>query len=130
MSRSSIVFGDVFEHNNKFYVFLVKSEEVLYVAEILNLEKSQLLERSFNAAIRKNRPIRNPLYCYVKLETEKFKDRVAHCGLPGKDIFSIKKSSIILKSKDIKAIYKEIRDDKAPVPIELKKLVKELDIRI
>ncbi len=40
----SLLFGDIFRYKDKEYVFLVKTEDIWYVAEILNLELTKLLD--------------------------------------------------------------------------------------
>ena len=131
---TSLVFGDLFEYNNKTYIFLVKTESVFYAAEILNLGLSKAIDKAYQRAMAQNRRIdQNILFCYVKLQTKDFKERLAFLGGTGKDrdinyhdLF--RKLSIVLRKKDLKQICDEIVRDKSPLPIELKELVKELDM--
>lgn len=130
----SLIFGDLFEYNNKTFIFLAKTESVLYAAEILNFDLSRRIDSLCQAAIAKNKQIsRNILYCYVKLQTEELEERLAFLGGAGKDKnigynSFFRKLSIVLRREDLEQIYKEIVRAESPLPIELKELIKELSI--
>jgi len=131
---TSLIFGDLFEYNDKTYIFLAKTENIIYVAEVLGLRLSKKIDEECQRAIARNRRIdEKVLYCYVKLQTEEFKERLAFLGGAGKDgnidyrdLFS--KLPIALKKEDLKQIYSEITRDKSLLPIGLKELIKKLDI--
>lgn len=131
---TSLIFGDLFEYNDKTYIFLAKTESILYAAEILNLCLSKEIDGAYQRAIARNRRIdQNILYCYVKLQTEELKERLAFLGGAGKDksidyYDLFRKLPIVLRKEDLKQVYNEIVRDKSPLPIELKELVGELVI--
>lgn len=124
----SLVYGDVFEFSQKEYIFLAKSPEIIYAAEILNQENSGRLNSLLQRRIAQNTDGKliesNTLYCFVMLTTEEFTKRCAFLANTGKDDFSmsITKLSVSLNEKDQKAIKQEIITSKA-VPVELKKII-------
>jgi len=126
-------FGDTFKYREKDYVYLAKTEEITYAAEILNKEYSEWLnnvhkKKIANSAIVE-RILSMPLYCFVMLKTEPFQGRAAHLGkgdTAGSEcaFFEPIKS---LEEIDLKQILDEIR--KGPVPKELKQLTKGIEIQ-
>ena len=72
------------------------------------------------------------LYCFVELSTDIYKGMAAHLGKTQKDIHfePAKPLRFNLCEKDQIAIAKEILREKSPVPIELIKQVKKLNINI
>jgi len=44
-------FGDTFKYREKDYVYLAKTEEIIYVAEILNIENSKWLNSVYEKRI-------------------------------------------------------------------------------
>ncbi len=127
----SIKFGDVFRYREKDYVFLAKTAEVLYAAQILDEERTKVIKDLDN--LRASKPDAqkyrsNPLYCYVVLSTEEFKDRMAHFGVPTQDGIIIDKTGLVLNKEDIRALQRDICDPGAPVANELKQLVNDLAI--
>jgi len=120
-------FGDIFRYKDKEYVLLVKTEDIWYVAEILDLLLTKQLDNVCNKKIIHNCPITSKsLYCYVVLKTEEFKNRAAYYGQPGKDRLSpIEKLSFSLCIEDKKQIKKDIENSMA-VPLGLKEGVKEI----
>ena len=77
-----ITFGDIFRYKEEEFVYLTQNGNVVYVAKILNEEKTnQILElekrRMRNTKI-KNHVISNVLYRFVFLSTDEFKNRMAH----------------------------------------------------
>jgi hypothetical protein len=131
---TSIVFGDIFEHDGREYIYLAKTEEVIYAAQILPPEKSRKVDDLFRRRMATGKMVQatvgnNILYCYVMLKTKEFKERCAHFANTGKDDFgiSINKLAVILDTEDIKQIKEEILSKNA-IPTELKELVKGLAI--
>lgn len=127
----SIKFGDIFKHREKDYVFLAKTDETLYAAEILDIEQTTKVERLNNFRARgpdAGRYKNNPLFCYVILSTEEFKNRGAHFGVPTPDGVIIDKTGFILNKEDMRALQRDISDPASPVANELKQLVKDLAI--
>jgi hypothetical protein len=131
---TSIVFGDIFEYNGREYVFLAKTEEVIYAAQILSPEATSRVDSLFQLRMATGKMVKatidsNVLYCYVMLKTEKFVGRCVHFANTGKDDFGLvmNKLAIELDPSDIEQIKEEIIRKNA-IPIELKELVKSLAI--
>ncbi len=127
-----LIFGDIFKFNEKEYIFLAKSEEIVYAAQVLSIEHTQRLNNFFQQQIIKNKITiltDKPLYCFVILKTKDFEGRAASLHDSGKDEFSIdfRKLPITLDLDDLKALRDEILKSRG-VPLELKDLVKDLDI--
>lgn len=124
----SLLYGDIFEFCQKEYIFLAKTSEIIYAAEILNQENSKRLNGFLNHVIAKNADEKlinsKPLYCFVMLTTEEFFQRCAFLGNTGKDDFSmsVTKTTKSINEKDQKEIKHEILTSKA-VPIELQKII-------
>jgi len=49
----SLLYGDIFEFSGKEYIFLAKTSEIIYAAEILNQENSKRLNGLLNHVIAK-----------------------------------------------------------------------------
>jgi hypothetical protein len=129
---SSLLFGDIFRYEQKEYIFLAKSERIIYAAEILNSEISEKINNLFQGRLAKGKDSvleTNILYCYVLLQTEEYRNRCASFAHSGKDDFGItfQKLSIVLSSVDLKFIKKEIMEKRA-IPKELKLLIANIDI--
>ncbi len=77
---SLVTFGTLFEYNNKQYIFLARTEEVIYAGQILDEEKTKWLQQLCDDRVKKNRDVSRPLYCFVILSTEEMKDRAAFLG--------------------------------------------------
>lgn len=130
----SIKFGDIFLYKEREHVFLTKTAETVYAAQILDQEgakKIQILDD-----LRSKRPdgykfASLSLYCYVILSTEGFKGRMAHLHNADKNESDIKfeKSGFTLNKEDMQSIKKEICDPSSPVALELKDLISQLDIQ-
>ncbi|PIZ00190.1 hypothetical protein COY62_03940 [bacterium (Candidatus Howlettbacteria) CG_4_10_14_0_8_um_filter_40_9] len=60
-----IKFGDVFNYGEKDYVFLAKTEDIIYVAEILDTESTKRIKEFTEKEIRKNKDNwqKRPLFC-------------------------------------------------------------------
>ena len=87
---ASISFGDIFQHEEKEYIFLAKTENIIYAAEILSTEKTEKINTLLQKRISSSKDgiIEDCiLYCYVVLQTEQFKNRCAHFAHSGKDDF-------------------------------------------
>lgn len=77
----SIKFGDVFKHKEKEYVFLAKTEELVYAAEILSKELTSKIDNLYQKISKYDGGCVNRIiYCYVMLKTEEFKDRMIFFG--------------------------------------------------
>jgi len=126
----SIKFGDVFKHHEQEYVFLAKTGDILYAAQILDVEKTRQIKRLDDHRARRpdaNR-FENILYCYVMLSTEEFKDRMAHFGDPTLDGIVIDKTGVALNTEDMRTLKNDLCDPRTLVAGELKQLVRDLVI--
>jgi len=129
----SIKFGDIFRYKEEEYVFLAKTDEIVYAGQILDKAKTRkiddLCEKRFRGNIDSR--IKNlPLYCYVMLYTDEFKDRMAFLGKTGEDEFdyTFDLTGQTLNEQDIFEIKKEIIDPSSPIPGILRELIEALDI--
>lgn len=129
----SLVFGDVFRYKEKDYIFLAKTEEIIYTAQILSVEKTRKIEDLVGKLTSRGRDFKldnNVLFCYVMLETKELKNRCAHLKDAGRDNYMyvlIEKLLIELTLKDKKNLKAEIVRKNA-ISIELKELVEKLSI--
>lgn len=128
-----ITFGEVIKYKEAEYVYLAATEEIIYLARILNLEDGDKINKLYllrqSAGIMTKPQILNsPLYCFVILTTDNFKDRMAHFHQPGHDFGPEMNFDIIgrLNSQDLKEIKQTIMT--GPVPIELKELVNKIEV--
>ncbi len=127
---SSLVFGETFRLDNSEYVFLTKTPEIWYVAEILNDEKSDSLKRFSEKQVFTNHDVSNkPLLCFVELKTDDYKNRIAHFGNTQKNDISdyISPLNIALCKEDMLDVIETILN--GPVPNELKELIKNISIK-
>lgn len=130
MDEKTLFFGDVFEYDGKWYVFLGLTLDVIYVAKVLTEEDSSNLHKYCESQIRKNAQNTDKwLFCYVMLTTEELKDRVAQYGKPELDGFKkvFKKLAIMLSKKDLEKLKKDIVNSRV-VPIGLREIVEKVEI--
>lgn len=127
-------FGDTFKYREKDYVYLAKTEEITYAAEILNKEKSELLDKTCSKQIangaKTEKVLNMPVYCFVMLKTEPFQGRAAFFYLAGKGDTSNNECASFEPTKslekiDLKEILNEIKE--GPVPKELKQLTEGIE---
>ncbi len=125
----SLTFGDIFRYNEKEYIFLAKTEEKIYAAQILTPVDTQRVDRLFKIREAGNKSTNLTIYCYVILQTADFKNRAAHLYNAGNITFEvlIEKLPIELEAEDLKNIKTEIMR-KSTMSLELKDLVKEINI--
>ncbi|MBU0578420.1 hypothetical protein KKE34_01025 [Patescibacteria group bacterium] len=127
-----LTFGDVFEYEERVYIFLVLSEKVIHVARVLDLIETQKIEERVERLIQQGKDDflkTNVLFAYVKLQTKELKNRACHLHNTGKDDLSMYFSPlpISLSNKDLKGIKKEILERKT-VSTTLQELVKDIEI--
>ena len=132
MTSLLIKFGDVFKYRDKDYVYLAKTDEVLYVAQILSQEHTKQLnhqsEKISKQPHRAQFMEKQPLYCFVILRTEDFRDRAAFLGRPEMDddlVFDVYSQ---LECEDLKKIKDEIIRKDSPVSPKLKELISDIDV--
>lgn len=125
----SLTFGDIFRYNEREYIFLAKTEERIYTAQILTPEDTKRVDRLFKLREASNRPTNLTIYCYVILQTADFKNRAAHLHNTGNVVFisPIEKLPIVLNIEDLKNIKSEIMR-KNTISIELKELVRDIQL--
>lgn len=128
-----ITFGEVVKYNRAEYVYLAATEEIIYLAKILNRTDGDAINRLYlirqnQGAMSKVKIADSPLYCFVQLTTNEFKDRLAHFHQPGQDFGRdcIMDSLGRLNEADLKEIKETIAT--GPVPIELKELTKNIEL--
>lgn len=126
-----ITFGEVVNYDEAQYVFLAATEKIIYLAKILNSHEAKRVnnlcaKRQSDGQLAKVE--NSPLYCFVILSTDNFKDRMAHLGSTGHDFISNLVMDIIgrLNGDDLREIKKTIIT--GPVPTELKELVRDLAV--
>lgn len=124
-----LTFGDVFRHKEKEYVYLASTADVVYAARILNTDEGrQILGLMEKLSANRSR-ITNPLFCFVVLDTEDFKDRLAHFAKTGKDELGISIEKIgKLNATDLAKIKEEIKKDNTIMPTLLKELVADITL--
>jgi len=130
-----ITYGNVFNYNEKDYVFLAKTKDIIYAAEIFDKEKSILYKKVFNRIAKNSQQTyklrQHHLYCFVELRTEEFKERVAYYGRPAQgDVPNFFENPICtLNNYDLAELHKELLADDIAVPQELKNLIKNIKIK-
>ncbi|HCB35263.1 MAG TPA: hypothetical protein DEP25_01325 [Candidatus Taylorbacteria bacterium] len=128
---TSFTFGDIFQYDDKEYIFLAETEDILYAARILNKEHTAILKKGTTAAIRRNSlMLDNLTYSFVILQTQELRERAAYFATTGKNRFDnliFIPLNIELCEEDLKGIKDEITKKKC-VSIKLKELVRDIDI--
>ena len=128
-------FGDTFKYQGKDYVHLAKTEEIYYLAEILNTEYSEWLNEMYKKKIMNPEMIKKisqmPVYCFVMLKTKDFEGRAAHFYSTEKGDSAESSDAFFepigsLDKSDLKQILAQIRT--GPVPRELKELTVGIEI--
>jgi len=127
-------FGDIVKYRVEEYVYLVQTDEIIYLAKIPNVALSEQLtslrKKVYTLGSKEMVPVQeHRSWCFVVLSTEKFKNRIAHYGQPGIDYdpedFMDKIG--VLDFEDQKKIKGEIEIDTA-MSEELRRLVKDITI--
>lgn len=125
----SLTFGDVFRYNEREFIFLAKTEERIYAAQILTPTDTARVDRLFKLREASNKPANLTIYCYVILQTADFKNRAAHLYNTGNVAFAdlIEKLTATLEESDLKNIKMEIIK-KNTISIELKELIQDIKL--
>jgi len=120
-----IKLGDVFRHKEREYVYLIEYNDIIFAARILSQEESQQLKNLYEKKKIRGETTRGledePIFCFVMLNTEEFKERIAHLAIDtehdvGSLVFDIIRP---LDKEDVKIIINEIKN--GPVSLNLKK---------
>lgn len=129
---TSFAFGDSFQYEDKEYIFLAETEDILYAVRILNKEQTTVLTKGTDAAIRRNSLMLDSLiYSFVILQIRELKERAAYFATTGRDRFDDSvfiPLNIKLSKVDLKEIKNEITKKKC-VSLKLKELVKDIDVQ-
>lgn len=107
-----IKFGDVFKHGERDYVYLAGTSEIIYAAKILSIENTEkVLNLSNKRETNGNRDKYkgHSLYCFVMLDTDEFKDRMAHFQQTQYGDVSVESAFRHLNTGDLKKIKEEIK---------------------
>ena len=129
-----ITFGDVFKYDEKDYVFLAKTEDIVYAAKIFDKEYSTLYNKVFTKISkngqRSGELTQRYLYCFVELKTEEFKERICYYGKSDENDVSDFLENVIgkLNEEDLKELHKEILADDLVSEL-LKEKVKEISFK-
>jgi len=121
-------FGDIFRFDGKEYVFLAKIDGLVYAAEILSdASGRRILTLEAKRGEKKNAG--EILFCYVILQTEEFKNRMAHLygARDGDANLQFDFTSSSLEKDDLICMKREIME--GPLPLILKEAVKGIDIQ-
>ena len=137
MDKKYAQFGSIFKHNEKDYVYLVLTEEILYSALIADIQGSEALKKRVEYIIKSrgtpsaNRLLDQKIYCFVELRTEEVKSRLALFAKTGEDTLSEDCLPINpigeLDKEDLKEIKQHIETSNG-VPKELKEKIKTMVI--
>jgi hypothetical protein len=124
-----ITFGDVFQFREKQYVFLAKTEEIIYAAEIHDQQTTDKFVRLYEIKDAQNKINPNSLvFCFVILQTTDFKDRMAHLGNTAKNELVFEEVIGKLESKDLEELKEQILLETSAVPLQLKTLIRDIVI--
>ena len=123
-----IKFGDVFQYEDHDYVFLAKIDGLVYAAEILNDSSTKRII-AFEGKQGERKRSGEILYCYVILQTEAFKNRMAHLNGARDGNADLQFDLVIspLVKEDLICMKKEVLE--GPLPLVLKAAIKDIDIR-
>lgn len=121
-----LFFGDIFRYEENEFVYLCGADDIIYAARILDEDLSKrILFESEKAASRGKQVDSMPVYCFVILKTQDFKNRAAYFGSPDFSGICSDRKICSLVEDDIASIKKEILASRG-VPEKLKELVRQL----
>lgn len=129
-----IKFGDIFGFNEKDFVFLAKTEDIVYAAEVLNMDQSRQFKVLCDKVAKNSKESyklkQQRLYCFVELKTKSFEERIAYYGRTERndtiDLFNDIKGS--LDKSDLAELHKELIADDEAVSGILKEKIKDIEI--
>ena len=120
-----IKLGDVFRYKEREYVYLIEYNDIIFAARILDENESEQLNTVYEKKKIRGKTTKGlenePIFCFVMLNTEEFKGRVAHLAIDAEhDVGSLTFDIIRpLDKEDVRIIIKEIKN--GPVSLNLKK---------
>jgi hypothetical protein len=124
-----ITFGDVFQFSEKQYVFLAKTDEVIYAAEIFDQATTDRFVQLYEKKDRAGKVNPNSqVFCFVILQTEDFKQRIAHLANTNRNEVVFEEVLCKLNKHDLKEIKEQILMESSAVPLLLKSLVKDIEV--
>jgi len=130
-----MTFGDIVRYNGRNLVFLAATSEIIYFAIVFDADASKQFivtrERTYKSTPRAEKAAGVPLYCFVVLSTDEFKNCIAHYGFRNQDQSAYDLSDFMdvigeLNESDKKALRDEIVSD-GIVPGGLREAVENLD---
>lgn len=129
----ALIFGDIIRYKDADYIFLAKTEDIIYLANILDKEITKQLKQREESLISQSGPnierkLNSLVFCYIMLETEEFKGKAAHFGKPGYDnsLNLINKLAVRLSKEDIANLRNAVIQ--RPPNVELKELVEQITL--
>ena len=129
-----ITFGTIVLYKEKEYVFLVRTEDITYAAEILDQESSVNFKKLRSKTAKNSKEsykLKQSLaYCFVELKTKEYEERIAHYGYPqiGDTSETVMNPIGILCDQDIKDLHREISAEDLAVSAELRELIQNIKI--
>jgi len=124
-----ITFGDIFRYKEEDYVYLAQNSEIIYAAKILDEEKANQILKLEERRIRSPKMQNHVLYSFVILSTNEFKNRMAHFNRTDENNISASFDIVgLLNREDMIKVKEEILNENSAVPIELKEMIKDIDI--
>ncbi|MFA6228205.1 MAG: hypothetical protein WC668_03380 [Patescibacteria group bacterium] len=128
----ALLFGDIFRFREEEYVYLASGDGVDFAARILNtFNTNQIVELDNRKAMGHgaNRTNSNPLYCYVILQTDEYKNQAAHFKDSQYDSGRLMfEKTGSLCAEDQQEIKKKIIDPASPIPLGLRDIILNMDI--
>ncbi len=132
MSIEFCKFGDIFKYEEEEYVFLFPAEGGVYAVKVLNKQETRecelLCEKLSLQQIGEQGRI---IFCFVKLKSHNFKDRIAHFSRDAKNsknYYPFISTGLKLEKIDRTKILEEIRRDGSTASEELIELTKDIKI--
>ncbi|MFH1129119.1 MAG: hypothetical protein V1686_00055 [Patescibacteria group bacterium] len=125
-------FGDIFEYEQRDWIFLAKIGDIMSACRILDTEETRKINSLYEYRSKRNENcINQSIFCFVVLQTEGFKGRMAHFAKSELgDVKSILyKTEVKLDKEDLIKIKKEIENLNSSVSGGLRKIIKNIEIK-
>jgi len=134
---SLLKFGEVIRYSEDEYVYLGATDEIIFLAKILNHDHSRKVQEQYEVldaagTVSAQLKLRSVLYCFVILNTKDFEGRAAlfaktdYAFDPSFSNFTTKLGDLVKEDKE--QIRDEIMRDGSAVPKQLKEMVGTLEI--